>query len=116
MVTVSGDGGLFEVINGLYSRVDWPSVSDTIRVGIVPGGSGQRKCEEMIMILHIMLLSRSRCPLLNTASSKGKVLLRAAGICSESGTRKQSAARYCGMSDQKQEVHLRVWSGLGSHT
>ena len=41
MVTVSGDGGLYEVINGLYSRPDWPRVGQQVRVGIVPGGSGQ---------------------------------------------------------------------------
>ena len=40
VVTVSGDGGLYEVINGLYSRPDWPSVTQEVRVGIVPGGSG----------------------------------------------------------------------------
>ena len=40
VVTVSGDGGLYEVINGLYWRPDWPGVNENIRVGIVPGGSG----------------------------------------------------------------------------
>ena len=40
VVTVSGDGGLYEVINGLYLRPDWPGVRELIRVGIVPGGSG----------------------------------------------------------------------------
>jgi len=40
VVTVSGDGGLYEVINGLYLRPDWPGVNENIRVGIVPGGSG----------------------------------------------------------------------------
>jgi len=40
VVTVSGDGGLWEITNGLYARKDWPNVCTTLPVGIVPGGSG----------------------------------------------------------------------------
>merc|ERR1712198_266853 len=41
-VTVSGDGGLFEIINGLYRRrhKEGISVMDKLHIGIVPGGSG----------------------------------------------------------------------------
>ncbi|PVD37656.1 hypothetical protein C0Q70_00254 [Pomacea canaliculata] len=39
LVIVSGDGLIFEVINGLMKRVDWSSAIKT-PVGCVPGGSG----------------------------------------------------------------------------
>jgi len=40
VVTVSGDGLIHEVLNGLTSREDWDSLSSTLALGIVPGGSG----------------------------------------------------------------------------
>ena len=51
VVTVSGDGGLYEVINGLYSRPDWPRVGQEVRVGIVPGGSGQWSVREKMDVM-----------------------------------------------------------------
>lgn len=39
LVTVSGDGLIHEVYNGLAQRSDWDQIS-RIPVGIVPGGSG----------------------------------------------------------------------------
>lgn len=40
VVTVSGDGGLHEVLNGLWSRGDWGDIRGTFPIGLVPGGSG----------------------------------------------------------------------------
>jgi len=40
VVTVSGDGGLHEVLNGLSSRPDSDQISQTFPIGMVPGGSG----------------------------------------------------------------------------
>ena len=37
VVSVSGDGGLHEIINGLFKRNE---AMDSIRIGNVPGGSG----------------------------------------------------------------------------
>ena len=43
MVTVSGDGGLHELLNGLYSRRgrEGDQVMARTQLGIVPGGSGE---------------------------------------------------------------------------
>ena len=38
VVSVSGDGGLHEIINGLFKRNE---AMDSIRIGNVPGGSGR---------------------------------------------------------------------------
>ena len=40
VVTVSGDGGLYDITNGLFSRPDWKEVHDKFPIGLVPGGSG----------------------------------------------------------------------------
>jgi len=40
IVTVSGDGGLWEIVNGLYTRKDWNEVASKFPIGMVPGGSG----------------------------------------------------------------------------
>jgi len=40
VVTVSGDGGLHEVLNGLSSRSDWKDIRQDLPIGMVPGGSG----------------------------------------------------------------------------
>ncbi|CAB4065220.1 SLC9A1 [Lepeophtheirus salmonis] len=39
IITVSGDGLLFEVLNGIYQRSDWSVVLDSLIIGVVPGGS-----------------------------------------------------------------------------
>ncbi|XP_057652180.1 sphingosine kinase 2-like [Diorhabda carinulata] len=40
IVTVGGDGIVFEVLNGIFERCDWSDVMESIPIGIVPGGSG----------------------------------------------------------------------------
>eukprot|EP01117_Protostelium_nocturnum_P002912 TRINITY_DN13842_c0_g1_i1.p1 TRINITY_DN13842_c0_g1~~TRINITY_DN13842_c0_g1_i1.p1 ORF type:complete len:565 (+),score=130.46 TRINITY_DN13842_c0_g1_i1:102-1796(+) len=39
IVCISGDGLLYEILNGLMSRSDWRSVVSKISLGIIPGGS-----------------------------------------------------------------------------
>jgi len=40
IVTISGDGLMFEVLNGLYRLPSWTHQLEQIPIGIVPGGSG----------------------------------------------------------------------------
>lgn len=40
IVTVGGDGIIFEVINGLFERPDWSDAINRLAIGVVPGGSG----------------------------------------------------------------------------
>merc|ERR1711892_134162 len=40
VVSVSGDGLLHEILNGLSTRPDWEEVRQTFPIGVVPGGSG----------------------------------------------------------------------------
>ena len=39
-VTVSGDGLIHEVLNGLFDRVDWREALARLPIGVVPGGTG----------------------------------------------------------------------------
>lgn len=39
IVTVSGDGLIHEVVNGLYRRADWLQLMSTLALGFIPGGS-----------------------------------------------------------------------------
>lgn len=39
-MTVSGDGLLHEVVNGLMRRPDWTDLREKITVGGIPGGTG----------------------------------------------------------------------------
>lgn len=39
IVTVSGDGLIHEVVNGLYRRNDWLQFMSTLSLGFIPGGS-----------------------------------------------------------------------------
>lgn len=39
VVTVSGDGLIHEVVNGLYRRQDWLQLMSTMSIGFIPGGS-----------------------------------------------------------------------------
>lgn len=39
IVTVSGDGLIHEVVNGLYRRKDWMQLMSTLTLGFIPGGS-----------------------------------------------------------------------------
>ncbi|XKL63879.1 hypothetical protein PGB90_006243 [Kerria lacca] len=40
LITIGGDGVLFEIINGIMERPDWKHIINTIPLGIIPGGSG----------------------------------------------------------------------------
>ena len=40
IVIVSGDGLLFEMLQGIFRRADWQEVVRKVRIGIVAGGSG----------------------------------------------------------------------------
>ncbi|XP_013398402.1 sphingosine kinase 1 isoform X2 [Lingula anatina] len=44
VIIVSGDGLIFEVINGLMSRPDWEHAIHHLPLGVVPGGSGNALC------------------------------------------------------------------------
>ena len=37
---MSGDGLLFEVLNGMASRPDWSQLRPRLALGLVPGGTG----------------------------------------------------------------------------
>lgn len=39
IVTVSGDGLIHEVVNGLYRRPDWLQLMSSLNIGFIPGGS-----------------------------------------------------------------------------
>ena len=39
IVTVSGDGLIHEVVNGLYRRNDWLQLMSSLSLGFIPGGS-----------------------------------------------------------------------------
>ena len=39
-IIVSGDGLVYEVTNGIYSRQDWDDIGCKIPLGLIPGGSG----------------------------------------------------------------------------
>jgi sphingosine kinase len=40
VITVSGDGLIHEVVNGLCHRADWQELKETINIGFIPGGTG----------------------------------------------------------------------------
>lgn len=40
IVTVGGDGVLFEVLNGMFERLDWQQALEEVPLGILPCGSG----------------------------------------------------------------------------
>lgn len=40
IVTVSGDGLLHEVVNGLMLRKDWMEIREKVTIGGIPGGTG----------------------------------------------------------------------------
>jgi sphingosine kinase len=44
LVTISGDGLLFEVINGVMSRPDWKRVLSHVTFGAIAGGSANGLC------------------------------------------------------------------------
>ncbi|KAL0490387.1 hypothetical protein AKO1_003211, partial [Acrasis kona] len=40
IVTMGGDGVLYEAINGIMSRPDWKHASEKLRFGVIPAGTG----------------------------------------------------------------------------
>lgn len=40
VITVSGDGMIHEVLNGLFDRPDWREALSRLPLGLIPGGSG----------------------------------------------------------------------------
>ena len=48
IVTVSGDGIVYEVLNGLFDRPDWREAMECLPLGIVPGGSGNGLARSII--------------------------------------------------------------------
>lgn len=40
IIVCSGDGLLFELVNGLMNREDWSELKDIITLGVIPGGTG----------------------------------------------------------------------------
>ena len=59
IVTISGDGLVHEIINGLLNRNDWNSPSevskmeqarfrDTIVIGLIPGGTGNGMVKSLL--------------------------------------------------------------------
>jgi len=48
IVTVSGDGLIHEIVNGLVNRRDWNKFRDTVTIGVVPGGSGNGLAKSLL--------------------------------------------------------------------
>ena len=59
IVIVSGDGLLFEMLQGIFRRDDWKDVISQVRFGIIAGGSGlSRSCSyicSMLLLLQIVI-------------------------------------------------------------
>ena len=47
-VTVSGDGLIHEVLNGLFDRVDWRDSLKRLPIGVIPGGTGNALSRTLI--------------------------------------------------------------------
>jgi sphingosine kinase len=47
-VTVSGDGLIHEVVNGLFERSDWREAFARIQLGVIPGGTGNALSRTLI--------------------------------------------------------------------
>ena len=69
VVSVSGDGGLHEIINGLFKRNE---AMDSIRIGNVPGGSGRLRHQPSNM--EDVLIFRARGPQLSPSLHGREVL------------------------------------------
>lgn len=52
IVIVSGDGLLFEMLQGIFRRDDWKDVISQVRFGIIAGGSGLSR----IYTVHLYVL------------------------------------------------------------
>jgi sphingosine kinase len=40
IITISGDGLIFECINGMMSRPDWKDLAESLVFGFIPAGTG----------------------------------------------------------------------------
>ena len=69
VVSVSGDGGLHEIINGLFKRNE---AMDSIRIGNVPGGSGRLR--NQLNDTEDVWIFRARGPQLSSSLHGRKVL------------------------------------------
>ena len=49
IVTVSGDGLIHEIVNGLLTRDDWKDFKDTITLGCIPGGTGNGLVKSLLV-------------------------------------------------------------------
>ena len=47
-MTVSGDGLIHEVVNGIMNRTDRDAFLDTITFGLIPGGTGNALCKSIL--------------------------------------------------------------------
>ena len=50
IVSVSGDGLLHEIVNGLMKRPDWLKIKDTLTIGGIPGGTGNGLIKSLLEI------------------------------------------------------------------
>ena len=48
IVTVSGDGTVFEVLNGHFERPDWREALTSLPLGVVSGGTGNALARSLI--------------------------------------------------------------------
>ena len=52
IVCISGDGLLYEVINGLMTRTDWPEAIRHVTLGVIAGGSGNGLAKTITVLSH----------------------------------------------------------------
>ena len=60
IVTVSGDGMIHEVMNGIYSLPNWEHILNTTPIGVMPGGSGNALNCSLLRQLNLPLDGRYR--------------------------------------------------------
>lgn len=60
----SGDGILFEVINGIFERPDWETVISEISFGIIPCGSGNGLAKSIAHSLRFVIKIYTLVPLI----------------------------------------------------
>ena len=54
IVIVSGDGLLFEMLQGIFRRDDWKDVISQVRFGIIAGGSGLSRSSHLRILFIYM--------------------------------------------------------------
>ena len=60
IVTISGDGMIHEVLNGIYSLPNWEHILKTTPLGVMPGGSGNALNCSLLRQLNLPLDGRHR--------------------------------------------------------